>query len=280
MARRPNEPCSRAPPCSPAWPRYGPPVRSPRRKPHRPVPAAAPGRRGCCWCAGHGPCTPCTAAEVTGRRPSLNQACAIRLAGGALRSASATPTRSGDLRRRHRRRERDRLGVRLGVRAGRGRDPGWLNTLFRAPPGLAHAQPASLGFPGSIPRRSRPPSPRTSLCRRHRSWQRCRSRSQRNASWRMRAAGVEDPAVAVPGPRHGSDDQPDLKHFMTARTPCDRGGDSLQPRLAGLPPSGGRRADPAAAEVGARDALGPQRDGKGCCTASTSAWMTRKSRTY
>jgi len=124
MARPPDEPCSRAPPCSLAWPRYGPPVRSPRRKPHRPVPAAGTRKA---------------------RVLLVRGACAIRVAGMALRSGSATPTGSGDLRRRHQRRERDRLGVRLGVRAGRGRDPGWAEHPV---PGAAGPGPRAAGLAG------------------------------------------------------------------------------------------------------------------------------------
>ncbi len=60
---------------------------------------------------------------------------------------------------------------------------GGLNAQFPAPPGLAHAQPDSLGFlSGSIRLRSRPISPRTSRWRRRGRWLRRKNRSRRAAS--------------------------------------------------------------------------------------------------
>jgi hypothetical protein len=134
---------------------------------------------------------------------------------------------------------------------------GGRNALFPPPPGLAHAQPDSLGFlwfdPAAIPANFAPdipvPEARVLAATQKPIAARCFVRGGG-------AAGVEDPAVVVPGPRHGAGDQPRPGALDGRPHPCDHGGDSLQPRLAGFPPSAGRRADPGSRRGGRTGRVG------------------------
>jgi hypothetical protein len=120
-----------------------------------------------------------------------------------------------------------------------------LGSRFPPPPGLAHTQPDSLGFlwfdPAAVPTFFAQDLPVREARVLGLSAKADRSKELHRPGG---AAGVEDAAVVVRGVHPGPDDQPGPGAVHGRPHRREHRGDSLQPRLAGLPPSPGRQADP------------------------------------